>query len=224
MNRKRMIALLVAIAVFGFSANASSAQAAKNFLFGATSGSIGGAAGSEHLWKFAGGRSVFCPSAVFTGGFKAASASSQTVFPNWTKCKSSLAGNTIEATVFDGNCEFTFSFTGTTGAVNNGHTSLTCPPNADITIDVYNDAAHKELVCKYTTKAQGPIKGITYENLATTPPQITINANISGEISYERIAGSAGPCGPESGKASYTGPWIVAAFDPFGTAVSLKVG
>lgn len=189
MSHKLRALSLVVLAVLGISAVAATAAQGATFTAASYPAFIHAEQTSEHVLTYA-GRSFTCQKATFTGGELKEAGHTVSVTPEYSGCRSIILGNTLPATVTHNECKFDITIASTTPTAAEVH--LLCPANKAIELHVYPDATHSTSVCTYRIPPQ-TVTGITYENMAGVPSDVTIETN--SNVSTERTGGTLATCG-----------------------------
>lgn len=137
-------------------------------------------------------------------------------------------------TVTTNGCDYRFGFTkpgttgweATTGAL---QTWLTCPPEAEMEIHVYENAAqHGEnvSVCTYDIAAQGPVEAGSYHNRAGVPNDVDMTVN--AKFTAKKTVGPVLLCGGEGLlqhlPITLTGTYTLRAFSDLGGIEGAQIG
>jgi hypothetical protein len=206
---------LALVAVFAMSAVVASAASAAQFASdGNVEASIEAKQSTTHTFSIE-GNNVTCTSAVFTtAGLISSPATSVKVHPAYTGCTAfGFVGSSVTTT----GCDYVLSAPGTveSGKVA-GNIKVECEAGKNIVIVAGT--------CEVTVAPQSFTKGLTFENIASSPKTMNLKAAVTGIASTKVKDGFLCPLsGTGAASGTYTGDTLIKGFNSGGTQVGVKV-
>lgn len=176
---------------------------------------------TNHTWTPSFGGAVTCGTTLFEGTVKDGD-TELTITPTYSNCEQ--GGRPV--TVFTNSCDYKFK--GGEGGPHHftqGTVSLSCPAGVTgITVEVYNDMAHKELRCRYVVHPFAFRGENTLENTTGNPGDVDVTTTVEN-IAVKRTFGSLFQCGSENQTSTYTGGTTMRAYsdEAHKTQVDLRV-
>ncbi|HEX6665458.1 MAG TPA: hypothetical protein VF081_02555 [Solirubrobacterales bacterium] len=206
---------LALVAVLAMSAVVASAASAANFMSeGNVEASVEANQSTTHVFSIE-GQEVTCTTAQFkTAGLIKSPASSVTVHPVYTGCTAfGFVGSTVTTT----GCDYVLTAPGTVESGKVGGTiEVKCGAGSKIVIVAGT--------CEVTVAAQSFTKGLTFENVASSPKTMTLKAAVTGIASTKVKDGFLCPLtGTGAATGTYTGNTLIKAFDSGSKQVGVTV-
>ncbi|HVQ58618.1 MAG TPA: hypothetical protein VMS60_06885 [Solirubrobacterales bacterium] len=202
MKRMKVLGLAL-VAVFAMSAVGASAASAANFMSeGNVEGNVEANQSTTHVFSIE-GNDVTCTTAKFVSGVVASPTASVKVHPTYTGCTAfGFVGSTVTTT----GCDYNLTAPGTVeGGKVAGNIAVECSAGSKIVIVAGT--------CEVTVAAQSFTKGLTFENVASTPKTLTLKAAVTGISSTKVKDGFLCPLsGTGAASGTYTGNTLVKGF------------